>query len=763
VIRLGDPLVSAAQHIFLGEMEAKRGLLHSARRHTNLGLRLLSPLSNLWLESLAENNYAAIAIMSSDLSEALNHAERARALSEQSGAAAMLRASVGNLGTIYHLMGEFDRATEYLQLAVSLSPSAGEFSNAALDALARNYLVQGRLDQANEYVDKVEIAIASPNDRVLYPNRYSLLTAAELLMKRSEWKSSLEKIEELDGLCDKAGDQLLRIIARLRKVEVLRHEGETSRAASLLFETSLSPGTHPPDIHAHYERILGSLVGGEGDSTSADRHFDRAERLFRGLKSAPGLIEVAESRMRITQLESNSRECLADSTHAIQAVLQDAATLMMHAGRPELLATEIVAMLAHTGCVEGAVAIARDNANSVEKLAAHGSLGDNSDVRTFPVGMARHRSIEVLVRPTDGLESLATLNAVAILLGAIQDLDRAHAEREERLALWPSDELPTDNDDAVILGQLRKVMTVARRIARTKVVVLITGESGTGKEVVARAVHKYSNRAHKPFVPFNCTAVPRELLESQLFGYRRGAFTGADRDNQGLIRTAQDGTLFFDEIGELGLDLQPKLLRFLESGEINPLGEMAPINVDVRIIAATNANLEQLVQAGRFREDLYYRLNVIRLTIDPLRERRDEIPTLVHHFVARAASEYGKGHLRVAEETMEHLVLYSWPGNVRQLQNELRRMVALADPDSVLLPVALSESILRATPRAARTVNGLEIVVPLTEKLIPTLTKIEGEMIRVALRTSQGRVEAAARALGISRKGLYLKRQRLGL
>jgi DNA-binding NtrC family response regulator len=293
--------------------------------------------------------------------------------------------------------------------------------------------------------------------------------------------------------------------------------------------------------------------------------------------------------------------------------------------------------------------------------------------------------------------------------------------------------------------------------------VLITGESGTGKEILARAIHRHSARAEKPFVPFNCTAIPREMLESQLFGHRRGAFTGADRDSAGLIRSARDGTLFLDEIGELGLDLQPKLLRFLESGEICPLGEPSPFTVDVRIIAATNSNLEQLVQDGRFREDLFYRLNVIRLAIPPLRERRDEVPPLVHHFVARAATEFSKGRLRVAEETMEHLLLYPWPGNIRQLNNELRRMVALAEIDSVLTPSSLSLQVLRATPKGTPRSAGEELAVPLHDKLMPTLSRIEREMIRVALHANHGRLEAAAKALGISRKGLYLKRQRLGL
>ena len=288
-----------------------------------------------------------------------------------------------------------------------------------------------------------------------------------------------------------------------------------------------------------------------------------------------------------------------------------------------------------------------------------------------------------MVQIKEDVESIATINALTLILASVQELERARVESEERAMLWPTEEV-LSVAGSVVSGHMRELMNYARKIAKTNVNVLITGESGTGKEILARAIHDFSDRAHKPFVPFNCTAIPRDLLESQLFGHRRGAFTGADRDNPGLIRTARDGTLFLDEIGELGLDLQPKLLRFLESGEISPLGEPTPLTIDVRIVAATNTNLEDSVRAGKFREDLFYRLNVIRLSIRPLRERRDEIPALVNHFVARAADEFKKGHLGVAEETMEHLILYRWPGNVRQLQNEMRRMVALAEPNSTL-------------------------------------------------------------------------------
>ena len=267
----------------------------------------------------------------------------------------------------------------------------------------------------------------------------------------------------------------------------------------------------------------------------------------------------------------------------------------------------------------------------------------------------------------------------------------------------------------------------------------------------------------KPFVPFNCTAVPRELLESHLFGFKRGAFTGADRDNQGLIRAAKDGTLFLDEIGELGLDLQPKLLRFLESGEIHPLGETSPFSVNVRIVAATNADLQKLVAEGRFREDLYYRLSVIPIALPPLRERREEIAPLAQHFALKWSHELGKGCIRVADDLMEHLVLYPWPGNIRQLSNEIHRMVAVAETSTPLTLDNLPRALRVETEMLKRKANGLEIAVSLTDRLDRAVSTLEREMIKVALRTSNGKVDPAAKSLGISRKGLYLKRQRFGL
>jgi DNA-binding NtrC family response regulator len=313
---------------------------------------------------------------------------------------------------------------------------------------------------------------------------------------------------------------------------------------------------------------------------------------------------------------------------------------------------------------------------------------------------------------------------------------------------------------------MQSLLATARRVAGTNVPVLITGETGTGKEVLARAVHGYSNRAKNTFLPFNCTSTPRDMLDSQLFGHRRGSFTGAIEHFQGVIRGAGGGTLFLDEIGDMALEVQPKLLRFLESGEVHPVGETQPVRADVRVIAATNANLNALVTEGRFREDLFYRLNIVHLHIPPLRERRIEIPALAHHYLEKYGAEYGKGNLRLAEETMEYLVLYQWPGNVRQLANEMRRMAALCEPGAVLMPEHLSSTIAasrRTIPASERTLEPIELVVRLDQPMAAATKHLERAMLQYALKECGGRMEETAARLGLSRKGLYLKRQRLGI
>jgi len=332
----------------------------------------------------------------------------------------------------------------------------------------------------------------------------------------------------------------------------------------------------------------------------------------------------------------------------------------------------------------------------------------------------------------------------------------------------------------LISSDMRTVFGQLERVAPHNVAVLLTGETGTGKEVLARELHRLSPFVDGPFVAFNCSAVPGDMLASQLFGHKRGAFTGANADSKGVIRSAEGGTLLLDEIGELHLDLQPKLLRFLESGEIHPLGDPFPVTVNVRIVSATNANLEHLVASGRFREDLYYRLNVVPLHLPPLRARREEIPALVTMYLTRFATEMKKGRLVLEDEALEAMLVYRWPGNVRQLINELRRLAALSLPNSTIPRSMLSPAItsrpeadarpepLRESEPGAESAlpeppNENEITLRVDRPLAVTIEELERLAVQRALARHGGHVERAARDLGLSRKGLFLKRHRLGL
>ena len=760
---LGEPVMTSALHVFIGELDAKRGLLAGASHHTRLAERLLQSSTHLRFQAWVHNNLSAIAILRCDLDKALANGAMALTIGERSGGVAALRSCLGNLGLVHLTRGNFELALEHLERAAKLARSTGEQVAGVYESMARVYLAQGKLEQSEELLGQIERWTQQPDGTGRYVHRHSLLTKAEVLARRHQWDESLACLEQVVTLARRADDEALGASARLIKAEVLMHLDRAGDAWNAIAEVVPAIAIHQPDMHALYERVAACLLAGTGDLESGRRHRDRAQSIYDGLHNAPALIELSRSweeavaRPRPAQAQPGRPA----SARTAASLLQNVAALMMHAGRPELLARGLISVLAESQSASGAEAISRDEHGSEEILASFGTLDPGTERRTLALGTARSRAVEVRLQPLPDLESQATLNGVTFLLGAVREIEQARADREERLALWPMEELPAEGDDSVVTGRMQDLMSLARKVARANVTVLITGESGTGKEVLARAVHGYSARANKPFVPFNCTAVPRELLESHLFGYRRGSFTGADRDNPGLIRAAREGTLFLDEVGELGLDLQPKLLRFLESGEIHPLGDTTPLRVDVRVVAATNANLERMVEDGRFREDLFYRLNVISLQIPPLRERRDEIPALVHHFVGKATVEFGKGRMRVAEETMEHLLLFPWPGNVRQLQNELRRMVALAEPDTILAPSALSIPIRREAQPVARPASGTEIAVSLNDKLPSAISRIEREMIKAALRANHGRADATSKALGISRKGLYLKRQRL--
>jgi DNA-binding NtrC family response regulator len=324
------------------------------------------------------------------------------------------------------------------------------------------------------------------------------------------------------------------------------------------------------------------------------------------------------------------------------------------------------------------------------------------------------------------------------------------------------------------------VKRLGERAARSSIPILILGESGVGKELIARAVHGASDRAGKPFVAVNCGALPENLVESILFGHEKGSFTGATDKHLGKFQEASGGTLFLDEVGELPLDMQVKLLRALQEGEIDPVGSKRPVRVDVRIVSATNRDLAQQVAQGAFREDLYYRLNVFPIEAPSLRERREDIPALVEHFIRRFNVEEGKRVVGVTPETMALLAAQDWPGNVRQLENAVYRAIVLADAPYLQpydfpaisglqapIPAPTAAEPAKMAPSAMELIEELHADAPvriLDERgHLRTLEEIERDLIQLAIEIYSGHMSEVARRLGIGRSTLYRKVREQGL
>jgi len=330
---------------------------------------------------------------------------------------------------------------------------------------------------------------------------------------------------------------------------------------------------------------------------------------------------------------------------------------------------------------------------------------------------------------------------------------------------------------------MKQVFRLGTRAAQSTIPILIEGESGTGKELIARAIQGSSDRAGKPFVTVNCGAIPENLIESILFGHEKGSFTGAADKHLGKFQEADGGTLFLDEIGELRLDMQVKLLRALQEGEVDPVGAKRPVKVDVRIISATNRDLSDLTREGRFREDLFYRLNVFPIFIPPLRERRDDVPALARHFITRFAAEEHKPVAGMTPEAADLLERFSWPGNVRQLENTIFRAVVLCDGSildicdfpQIAAAMGVDAKVRRAFSMAdmqGHETPGFTPTLPVSPYALSAtdaaghmrkLEEMESEIIRLAISRYDGHMSEVARRLGIGRSTLYRKLKEFGL
>ena len=371
------------------------------------------------------------------------------------------------------------------------------------------------------------------------------------------------------------------------------------------------------------------------------------------------------------------------------------------------------------------------------------------------VVMSGHGNIDMAVRAIrlgawDFLEKPVTPERLIVTIG--RALEVAQLKRER-------DELRSDAAaGSALLGQSEAMDRLRKQIARvapTAGKVLILGENGTGKELVARAIHEQSPRHDRPFVRVNSAAIPRDLIESELFGHEKGAFTGATAARKGKMELADGGSLFLDEIGDMSLEAQAKLLRALESGEIERLGGARTIVVDVRLIAATNKNLKFEIQAGRFREDLYYRLNVVPILVPPLREHPEDIPELVAGFLDRGLTGAGRPHLSILPAALDRLGDYPWPGNVRELKNAVERLAILSETDTID-PATL----VRLLPELNDLGDGDVADPPDESDLRGAVEQAERKAIREAIEGAGGNMSEAARRLGIDRANLYRKMKR---
>jgi hydrogenase-4 transcriptional activator len=735
-----------------------------------------------------------------------------------------------NLGINLILIGQWDRAQEALERAFSLAKEVDERGAKVpmiLDSLGELHMLRGDLDEAKDYLSRA-VALATENGNRWYAAQ-ALRTLGRCYLATADPDKALAKATEALTLAETIGDRQAICESRLIAAEAHLLMRELDDCNSELQRVSAETTDSATDLsftgEAH--RLNGMLNMAHGDAAAAVQHFGSSVSIFDMLgdryRAARAHLELGRAytkimpdrasehlsralntfrelgaRLDLSRAEEELRDLsrgtpervqeqsaltqlltlrLAEAVASRELLLRELAAVMrQETGAQRVIITErgerqeprvVVGM----GCeaIES-VRIAVD-LDRLEDDAARERYCKKHDAELIQLKSSNAPPALMYLAPRNraklpagvALEPLLRvvelgMDVCALRAGAQKSGTHEHSDEMTGTSLMPG-----FIHSSPAMTQL---VEEVHKIRSSDVTVLVTGESGTGKELVARAIHAISSRRSKVFVPFNCTAVPKELSEGYLFGYRRGAFTGAVNDSQGVIRTAAGGTLFLDEIGDLPLDVQPKLLRFLQEGEIQPLGEQRPSKVDVRIIAATNTDLEVMVSQGRFREDLYYRLNVIRLRVPPLRERRSEIPTIVNYYVNHYSAKFGRKDIQITPQAVDLLMVSDWPGNVRQLCNEIQRTVARSEDGAVIRPEHLSPELKRtSSPTAPSTAAASLASMPSSNvqtagTLADALAEVERRMISDALRRHNGNISRAARELGLTRRGLYLKLER---
>ena len=823
----GDRRHLAEVHSASGVLFAQQGRYEDAVAALRNAERLASALGADDVLALAYVNQAGVAQLRRRYDQAVALAERAVALHDSVDQPHRLAASLATLGQINVKLGQLDAAEAALRRALSIANGTSilrvhEINGAIHDTLAQIALMRGDYESAADHLKHASEAFGQYGRETSRWYEWSVrVITARLANRRGRPDDALRDADALihaDGappaerldaeliaaeallLSGRPADADARLQAVESRIDPRRTPGawgEFLRVRGLHHAADGRPNEAYHDIAqsvsvfdlvgeryqaAVSHAALGRLARDAGARSVSDRHLRQALEEFRALGSARDLEDL--QRTLDTPAPAGSGVYLGSPADADDALVQ---RLVNASVLPDLLAHELVMAAREAVFAELAAVYVAPPGGDVRIVATAG--GDAVAAKTLASSATAGASFAghpVVVRPLgtdpDGPRWLAVASArpwsdLALrrlrMLAAVarQGFDLCGARERPTAARVAASERPLE---PLLTGficaspSMQRVVEQVQRLQGNDLTVLITGESGTGKELVARAIHVGSLRSAGTFLPYNCTTTTRDLADSQLFGHRRGAFTGAVNDQPGLVRAAAGGTLFLDEVGDLPFDVQPKLLRFLEQGEILPVGDTRPQQVDVRVLAATNADLEQRVSEGKFREDLYYRLSVIRIHIPPLRQRKDEIPHLATFFLREAADRLGKPDVGLSPEVLGLFASYWWPGNVRQLRNEVQRAVALAAPGSTVAPEHLSPDLMAEVPAGevpGGGANGTPAPPRLKagQRLADLVDEVERGLIAETMERSGGNVAESARVLGLTRRGLYLKLKRLGI
>lgn len=748
VERFGEANAAIALHVFASEIYAKRGVLAPARRHLATAQDLLRFTENPWLGGLVAIGGFCLSYLEMDYTAAESAAKQALRLSRLSGHLRSEFAATIDLAHVWIQFGRLDDAGRMLRRASNMCDLSPRCRDCVRDGLAQLESRRGNPGSSRDLVD--EVLASSP--RHAYPRVWGALTKAEMLLRQGLYQECQAQCEAALAALPEPTDKGLALRLRLILSEVLAQSGAFTEAGRVAVRAREDAANSSLGMLAELNHRLANVLSLGGLDLQAEALEDRAQRL-----AAPAVRRATASGQR--RSPGSDGEIASRGGDARTRVLDRTAAIFEQAGRPELAAAEMGRLLDDLDCC-ARWAVVRESGARCVLVDSRGPMSP-SDVRDLQHDPAAFRidlfdcggeRVSMLAEPRPSIAATESLAAVLRLARHCASADGG---------VPPALEADKAPHAAMAMTGMAAVLHMARRVADSDVPVLLLGETGVGKEWLARRIHGWSRRERSRFVGFNCAAVGREMVESQLFGHRKGAFTGAVEGSTGVIRGADGGTVLLDEIGDVPLDCQVKLLRFLETGEVHGIGEVLPSPTNVRVLAATNRRPEDLTASGVMRPDLFYRLSVVRIEIPPLRQRREEIIPISVDALHRFAGEFRKGVLHLSDACREVLMAYDWPGNVRQLINELRRAAALASPGDTITPRGLSPEIGGASP--PRATSLAHVTIELDQSLAEATHELERASIVRALELCDQRREQAAALLGLSRKGLYLKCQRLNI